>query len=1088
MTRSAALLNHVVRGLSAGQSDHELLAAYATHRDSNAFQHLVNRYAPLVGGICQRILGDRQLAEDATQTTLLTLARRPGAVRGDSLAGWLCTVARRTCHKLQRTDRRRSAREVIASRPEAIRSMDDLSVRELLIVLDEEVARLSASMRTALLVCYWQGASQSEAARRLGRTPAAIKGLLERGRAKLLKRLAQRGLTADVVLRALLIAPAGLVAIPSAALANLLDMKPLAATPLPKFAPASGGIIMSMTAIGVSLFLAVLPAQSPPTPPSKSTPPVVATPSGVDSLGDPLPDAALQRLGTLRFRHPTNVIDLALSPDGKIVVTAGEMIIGWEAATGKELWRGEPKKDRFELGGSSYGCRPIAFAPDGRLVTPGWTGEVLIRDATTGKAERFKPKHAGPTTKQVVRSIDISSDNKSLAIGSGAGVLVCDFAGKVLFEIANTASGPMANSDDRLLFGGHYSYGVFAPKGNVLAVITSDLPELIRLLDATTGEELRRIEAAARVVRIAYSADGKSLFATERDQAVRAYSVENAKRQWAKQLKLTNPYENYTSAIAIRPNGNTVAIGATDNDIYLLDAKTGEETGRLKGHGWYPWGLAFTADGRTLFSAGWDGPIRRWDVVKQTQLPIPKGIRGSATVAASPDGKTLAYEDDAGTIRLVDASSGIERQTLRVADASYDQLLFSPDGKRLAGGGTIGDKVHIAIWDLADGKLFRRWDWPKGRDPHSTIEVLSFTPDGSRIAAAVFRQSSAWVWDVTKDKLIAQLPHKEIYGLSYSPDGRTLATAGWDKYVRYWDVDAGKIRKELLVEANAQGRGSDTRIYTVSFAPAGGLIATAHMDQSVRVWDANDLSPRGQIQTGGFMFGAISFSPDGLWIATGQRDGNVQLFDTRSGQKVWDRGKHGGYLYTVGFGRDSRTMLSGGNDGVGYLWDLRPKESIASDVGVLWQTISSEDGAAAFRAMWALADSPDKSIDLLREKLRPGKPADPKRLKQLIVELDNSRFAVRSAAQAELAKVGSQAAGPIREALDNARSTEQRERLNKLLDDIKAAEKPMEVRDQRAVSVLTWIGLPAARALLEEWVKANPDSTLGMTAAAALKR
>ena len=52
-----------------------------SRRDPEAFRRLVERYAPLVGGICRRCLGDAHAAEDAVQTTFLALARRPGLPR-----------------------------------------------------------------------------------------------------------------------------------------------------------------------------------------------------------------------------------------------------------------------------------------------------------------------------------------------------------------------------------------------------------------------------------------------------------------------------------------------------------------------------------------------------------------------------------------------------------------------------------------------------------------------------------------------------------------------------------------------------------------------------------------------------------------------------------------------------------------------------------------------------------------------------------------------------------------------------------------------------------------------------------------------
>ncbi len=61
--------------------------------------------------------------------------------------------------------------------------------------------------------------------------------------------------------------------------------------------------------------------------------------AAVDALGDPLPEGARIRFGTLRFRSPDGVQDIALSPDDKSVVTVGRELIVWDAATGQERWK-----------------------------------------------------------------------------------------------------------------------------------------------------------------------------------------------------------------------------------------------------------------------------------------------------------------------------------------------------------------------------------------------------------------------------------------------------------------------------------------------------------------------------------------------------------------------------------------------------------------------------------------------------------------------------------------------------------------------------------------------------------------------------
>jgi HEAT repeat protein len=97
---------------------------------------------------------------------------------------------------------------------------------------------------------------------------------------------------------------------------------------------------------------------------------------------------------------------------------------------------------------------------------------------------------------------------------------------------------------------------------------------------------------------------------------------------------------------------------------------------------------------------------------------------------------------------------------------------------------------------------------------------------------------------------------------------------------------------------------------------------------------------------------------------------------------VWSIGKHSGYAYTVGFGRDSRTLLSGGKDGACYLWDLRPEAGpAAADPTRLLDDLISGNSPAAYQAMWAMSDTPERTVallsgDRLKERLTSLEDAD----------------------------------------------------------------------------------------------------------------
>ena len=141
-----------------------------------------------------------------TRTTPRTPPRPPSSSwrkaaslrRPQALAAWLHGVALRVARKA-RADARRRRGEASAARPEPAdprpNPPDALAARELLRLLDEEIARLPEAYRLPVLLCCREGRTQQEAAGLLGWTAGSVRGRLERGRKRLHARLVRRGLT-----------------------------------------------------------------------------------------------------------------------------------------------------------------------------------------------------------------------------------------------------------------------------------------------------------------------------------------------------------------------------------------------------------------------------------------------------------------------------------------------------------------------------------------------------------------------------------------------------------------------------------------------------------------------------------------------------------------------------------------------------------------------------------------------------------------------------------------------------------------------------------------------------------------------------
>jgi RNA polymerase sigma factor (sigma-70 family) len=173
-------------------TDESLLESFLKQRDETAFESLVRRHGPMVLGVCRRILGNVDDAEDAFQATFLVLVRKAASIRPQSMVGnWLYGVAGRTALDARRAAAKRRAKEA-AVLPRTQRPDDDRA--DLRAVLDEELQRLPPRWRAVIVMSDLEGKTRTEVAQHLGLPEGTVASRLARARARLAKRLARHGL------------------------------------------------------------------------------------------------------------------------------------------------------------------------------------------------------------------------------------------------------------------------------------------------------------------------------------------------------------------------------------------------------------------------------------------------------------------------------------------------------------------------------------------------------------------------------------------------------------------------------------------------------------------------------------------------------------------------------------------------------------------------------------------------------------------------------------------------------------------------------------------------------------------------------
>src|SRR6516162_7715318 len=235
----------VLRSDGAGMTDGELLECFVSGRDEGAFAALVRRHAAMVWGVCRRVLSCHQDAEDAFQATFLVLVRKAESVTPRHMvANWLYGVAHQTALNTRASAaRRRTHERQVTDMSEPASPEQDLW-RDLQPILDQELSRLPARYRSAIVLCDLEGKTRREAAGQFGVPEGTLSGWLTRGRAMMAKRLARHGLAVTSGALAAVLAPSALAAgVPASAVSATIQ-----AASLWTAGQAAPGVISSQVA------------------------------------------------------------------------------------------------------------------------------------------------------------------------------------------------------------------------------------------------------------------------------------------------------------------------------------------------------------------------------------------------------------------------------------------------------------------------------------------------------------------------------------------------------------------------------------------------------------------------------------------------------------------------------------------------------------------------------------------------------------------------------------------------------------------------------------------------------------------------
>jgi len=384
-----------------------------------------------------------------------------------------------------------------------------------------------------------------------------------------------------------------------------------------------------------------------------------------------------------------------------------------------------------------------------------------------------------------------------------------------------------------------------------------------------------------------------------------------------------------------------------------------------------------TPDGRLVIAT--NGAISTWDSATMrriSEVPGPRLKVAFVSGALSPDGRTLAYGLEDGTVHFFDVASGKTIAGTGAHSAGVTRMAFSPDSRIAV---STGDDGLAILWNPATGVPVERLTGHSGRilwpdfsadgetlyTPSLDGTILQYDLGGGRRFGSPFNVGVAELRAQTLDAapLLAVSPDGRSFASTVSKStvslfststlrriatislasSRTVGAGAWagDRFVvgadrglvQIWDATGGSPRPVAALD----GLSSQGQLSSIATGAGGQIVA------AVENWDGPNTNaggppPRvGQLAiwrdrrlVGGKPLNlhangnAVAVSRDGSTVAVATDDARVLVVDARTGQMERTIRPHAGpiSITTVAFAPDG-TLASGSWAGIVKLWDAK---------------------------------------------------------------------------------------------------------------------------------------------------------------------
>jgi WD40 repeat protein len=605
----------------------------------------------------------------------------------------------------------------------------------------------------------------------------------------------------------------------------------------------------------------------------------LAARGAVDSLGDPLPDGAVQRLGNMRMRYGSWVSGLAYLPDGRGIVLQGGGVDIWDLAEGKQLSRTDVSKTRL---------MSVKLRPDGKVLLLA-DGDGIVYEWDYEKMEVVRRWDSG---QKGLRSARYSPDGKRILVGGSSPLGLREF----LIE-----TGENITAIETPGFATTRCGAIYGPEGKT-AIMGGGYNHLLEHRDLATGELLHKWGSNYEAKDIKLSPDGTCLlvgveshavewkladysvlhrydpvpgeagrvfchdYAPARNEAVlgvRTGGISRYDRESGKEVLRWMPHSGTIYSICVSPDSQHV-LSYGGGLVVESDMDTGEATVQWDRHDAGVEAVAFTPDGKRVVSGSQDCTLRVWDPLSgKCELLIKGATLGAYAVAVSPDGKRAAAGCKDSVVREFSLADGALLRELKGHRGYVRSVAYSHDGKRLF---SSADDGSVCVWEGDGAEPVQRLEGHLG----GVLSVAVSANDKLLLSGG--RDGTVRVWDLVELAEIACYKGQRgwVESVLFVGNDRYAMSAGRDGRMLRWNLDSGKLVGEMT-------RGS--WLSNAVASPDGMRVYVADNTWAVTCWDVPEAKMLSAVKGHAQAVSAVALSPDGKYLVTGSADATLLVWD-----------------------------------------------------------------------------------------------------------------------------------------------------------------------------------------------------------------